>query len=444
MRLPGEYLYVMENHSAALRVWESHNVHNACCVHLDAHLDIGWLSKEGVKLMGRQGKDLGRLRERDCFLHTQEGHFDIASWLSVAISAGMLSELFWVVPNEVWFDSPLLLQKLLSYQVGDIDRTSFIYLRQHEEPYRFTIGMTDIVVCRLGQLPPLKRGRILLDIDLDYFSRYREPGNGGDWSEPSIEPSVVVADLHTQVSHAEVTTVSVSWNGGYMPNNLLPKVLPICNGAENIQEREVWNELDYRHEGSYVEYTWACGLLHRKRPAEALQFARRAAELDPQIGAYHYAVSLSAAGVGDLVSAAEARDQCLSSGTVESAQVLNDFAGISARMGDFQNALALQEKAFAIDQAGSPIISANLMSLYAQAERWDCAQHLAQLTIERQPFNSEAFVVLAIAAQHHSDNMSAAEMWELAAEVSLDDRQKDSYRRRSVRLRLRRKDSNHA
>ena len=67
-----------------------------------------------------------------------------------------------------------------------------------------------------------------------------------------------------------------------------------------------------------------------------------------------------------------------------------------------------------------------------------------QLTIERQPFNSEAFVVLAIAAQHHSDNMSAAEMWELAAEVSLDDRQKDSYRRRSVRLRLRRKDSNHA
>lgn len=444
MRPPGEYLYVMENHTAALRVWESHNVHEARCVHLDAHLDIGWLSEEAARLVDRQGQDLRRLRERDCFLHTKEGHFDIASWLGVAVSAGMLSELFWVVPEEVWFDSSRQLQELLAQQAGSVSRTSFIELGRHKEPYRFTVGRTDVVVCRLDQLPPLQGKQLLLDIDLDYFARYREPGSGGDWSEPSIEPFGVISKLHTRASHAEVTTVSLSWHGGYVPGNLLPRVLPLCDGAGNIQGGEVWEGLDRRREGSYAEYTWACGLLHRKRPAEALQFALRAIRLDPQVGAYHYAVSLSAAGMGDLVGAAEARDRCLSIGTVESAQVFNDFAGISARVGDLQDALVLQERAFAIDQAESPIISSNLMTLYAQAGRWDRAQHLAQLTVERQPFSSEAFVVLATAAQHHGDSTHAAEMWELAAEVALDDRQKASYRRRGARLRSHRKESNHA
>ncbi|VDK57260.1 unnamed protein product [Cylicostephanus goldi] len=326
---------------------------------------------------------------------------------------------------------------------SNISRASFIELGRHKEPYRFTVGTTDIVVCRLDRLSPLKRGRILLDVDLDYFSRYRDSGNDGDWSEPSIEPFDIVSDLRARISDPEITTVALSWHGGYVPNNLLVRIIPICNDAENLQKREVWGGFDRQPTSSYLEYTWACGLLHRKRPAEALQFARRAVDADPEVGAHHYAISLGAAGVGDLASAAAARDRCLSCGTIESAQVLNDFAGISVRMGDIQGALVLQEKAFAVDQAESPIVSANLMSLYAQTGNWDRAKDLAQITIEWQPFNPEAFVVLATTAQYNGGNISAAEMWELAAEITLDDRQKASYRRRSARFRSYRKDSNH-
>lgn len=79
MRLPGESLYLMMNHSTALRVWKEHEVQNACCIHLDAHLDIGWLSLEVKKLLTQPNWYLDSLNERDCFLHTQEGHFDISS-----------------------------------------------------------------------------------------------------------------------------------------------------------------------------------------------------------------------------------------------------------------------------------------------------------------------------------------------------------------------------
>ncbi len=61
MRLPGGSLYVMENHSTALRVWENHDVREALCVHLDAHLDIGWLSEETGRLAADREHSFGGL-----------------------------------------------------------------------------------------------------------------------------------------------------------------------------------------------------------------------------------------------------------------------------------------------------------------------------------------------------------------------------------------------
>ncbi|WP_396027336.1 hypothetical protein [Actinomyces ruminicola] len=433
----------MENHSTALRVWENHDVREALCVHLDAHLDIGWLSGESVRLAADREYSLAGLHERDCLLHTREGHYDIANWLGVALAAGMVSELFWVVPDEVWFNSSRQLQELLTRQIGQVSIASFAELGRHKSPYRFMTGKTEIVVCTLEQLPLLHTETLLLDIDLDYFARYRDLPGGRDWSEPSVDPADVITELRARVPHADVTTVSLSWHGGYLPYDLLPRVLPLCEGAETVQGGDVWSRQNSRGEGPYADYTRACGLLHRKRPAEAMPFARRAVRADPQVGAYHYAESVSASATGDLLRAAEARDLCLSSGTVDSAQVLNDFAGITARLGDLEDALLLQEKALVVDQVESPIISGNLMALYAQAGRWDRAKELAQLTVTRQPFCSEAFVVLATAAQHHGDRVNAVDMWEHAAECSVDVYQKASYRRRADRLRSNRRELNY-
>jgi len=434
MRPPGVTLHLMENHSTALLAWLSHGVRDARCVHLDAHLDVGWVSPEGTDSLAPGGPGLCGLQERDCFLHTQEGLFDIASWLGVALSAGMVSELFWVVPDELWFDRPRQLQDLLLRQVGRATADSVTGLGKQDGPYRFTVHDTELTVCRLTELPFMGSGPVVLDIDLDYFARYRAPGPHGDWSTPWTAPEDVVTELHTRVPGAEVTTLSLSRHGGYLPEPLYAQVASLCHGAEPVPGGDVWHRADDMSTGPYADYTRACGLLHRNRPAEALEVARRAAAAAPEIGAYHYAVALGADATGDLAGATEAIDRCIVSGTVESAQVLNDFAGMAARAGDLDTALARQHAAFALDRADNPIISGNLMALHAQAGQWDRAQELALTTVDRQPFNSAAFVVLATAAQHHGDTATAAEAWGHAADIALDSRSAAGYRRRAARL----------
>lgn len=170
-------------------------------------------------------------------------------------------------------------------------------------------------------------------------------------------------------------------------------------------------------------------------PAEAASFARRAAVAAPDAGAYQYTVALCSSGIGDLLGAAAAMDECLSSGSIGSAQVLNDFAGICARLGSVNEALHLQEKAANLDMSGSPLVSGNLVALYAQTERWDRAQKLAYITLERQPFGVESWAVLATAAQHHGDMAGAAESWAQAACATLPGAAQMAYWRRAARIR---------
>lgn len=435
MRLPGDALYSMENHSTALNVWERHGVQDAQCVHLDAHLDAGWFSTDAATTRNTSALSSSELKERDCFLHTKEGHFDISSWIGVALFRRHVSRLFWVVPDEVWFQNSRRLQELLSRQVGHVTLDSYLQISGSGSPYRFVLESTEIIVCRLAELPSMETGTLLLDVDLDYFARYHPAPSAENWSQPWTDPRRVVLDLQTRVPQASITTVSVSWHGGYVPNELMPYVLPLTEGSDQIVDGDVWDRHDDRLFGPYADYTRACGLLHRNLPAEAAPFARRAAAAAPDVGAYQYAVALCSSGIGDLLGAAAAMDECLSSGSIESAQVLNDFAGIYARLGSVNDALHLQEKAANLDMSGSPIISGNLMALYAQTERWDRAQRLAYITLERQPFNVESWAVLATAAQHHGDMAGAAESWAQAARATLPGAAQMAYRRRAARIR---------
>lgn len=348
----------------------------------------------------------------------------------------MVSDLFWVVPDEVWFRSSRQLQELLTQQIGSVSLESFAGLSKFNNSYCFTTGNVKVYVCCLSELPKLDSSRVLLDVDLDYFARYRE-SILGDWSDCWIDPVDIATELRRRLPNPEVTTISLSWNGGYTPASIIPRVLSICEGAKRVREGDHWGRSDWFCKDSYADYTQACGLLHRKRPEEAIRFAQRAVCANPHVGAYHYIESLCIAATGDLAAATISRDRCLSTGTVDSAQVLNDFAGITSRIGDIQNAILLQEKAFNIDKTGSPIISANLMSLYTQSGIWDKARDFARITLTRQPFNCEAFVVLATAAQHFDDRANMVNMWLKAAEASLDPRQKAAYRRRAGRLRAR-------
>ena len=266
MRLPGDALYSMENHSTALNVWERHGVQDAQCVHLDAHLDAGWFSVDAATTRNMSAVSSSELKERDCFLHTKEGHFDISSWIGVALFRRHVSRLFWVVPDEVWFQNSRRLQELLSRQVGHVTLDSYLQISGSVSPYRFVLESTEIIVCRLTELPSMKAGTLLLDVDLDYFARYHPAPSAENWSQPWTDPRRVVLDLQTRVPQASITTVSVSWHDGYVPNELMPYVLPLTEGSDQIVDGDVWDRHDDRLFGPYADYTRACGLLHRNFP----------------------------------------------------------------------------------------------------------------------------------------------------------------------------------
>lgn len=431
--LPGADRHYMENHSSALTLWGAADATDMVCVHLDAHLDVGW-HPESSRVLLDEPVDEWRHHERDCFLHTSEGLYDIANWLGLALARGMVSRLYWVVPDEVWFTSGRQVQDLLLRQVGQTSIDSFAGLADQAGPYTLNVLGVDVVICRLRELPALGSTPVLLDLDLDFFARYRTPGAGQDWSASWIGVDEVCGTLRSRVPNAALTTVSASCHGGFLPSDLRPDLQVVADDCAAPPGHDRWHGRPETCTRAYQDYTWACGLLHRGRPAEALPFARRAVAADPSVGAYRYAHAMSADGVGDQRSAEIAIDACLATGSIESAQVSNDAAGIHSRAGRPGEALASLDTALTLDGGANPVILGNLMSHHAREGDWDSAGEYAHRTLTSQPFNPDAWATLATVHARNGDYHDSAEAYVTAARVTPNEHAAAGYQRRAARL----------
>ncbi|MBT9584770.1 tetratricopeptide repeat protein [bacterium] len=178
----------MEDHRDAFFFWQSLGIREACCLHVDAHLDT---SEFEVPILSELP-----LPQINC-----------GNYLLHALRQGLVSEVIWVIPPHL-----CNYELDLTWALGELGRWNFLKLddvaalRMVEGRVHGQLEGRPLTICTSDRLPPLTQG-YLLDIDADYFL-----GSSDEvWQTPF--------QLHQLLGAQpwQAVTVAYSVQGGYTP-----------------------------------------------------------------------------------------------------------------------------------------------------------------------------------------------------------------------------------
>lgn len=190
---PSTNVHVIENHDAALPLWRAAGLRRQPLLHVDAHPDMAWVPEEGF--------------------------INIANFLCQALREGLVSDLYWIVPDACWAD-PAGRIKIVEYMRALINR----YPGAHPRPQITDDAAAFNALGHLIQIRPLGRlprydTPVLLDIDLDFLFISRLPDTHGQppAEQPWCYPETLIEALRAQGVRSIFTTVALSVEGGYTP-----------------------------------------------------------------------------------------------------------------------------------------------------------------------------------------------------------------------------------
>jgi Tfp pilus assembly protein PilF len=214
-------IVVMEDHDKAYYAWKEHHVCARTLVHVDAHIDFGWVpeidfGEIGADSRSFSGLSRGRLLLNP-FLKSRVKMVNIGNYICPAIREGMVNKFYWVVPDESWASGRgkkhimKQLQQLLkikTYSGGKIE--------QHKDHIRCRIMKTDLIVCSLGNLERIEES-VLLDIDVDFMLTKHIWDDLNPERFPWIFPEELYEKIGSKISNIDVLTIAYSVEGGFTP-----------------------------------------------------------------------------------------------------------------------------------------------------------------------------------------------------------------------------------
>jgi tetratricopeptide (TPR) repeat protein len=189
---PGVRLVIVDCHDEALQRWREAGVRAATAVHVDAHPDCEWADGDQVT---------------------------IASFLSPALRDGLITTLYWIIPDAAWHD-PATRAAVADYMTGVLARYPGAPVAAAPDAHelRWTVMGRAVAVRPLSALPQVD-GPLLLDVDMDFCLISRLPDVEGALPplRPWCWPEQLAAALRPCAETAAVTTISRSVDGGYVP-----------------------------------------------------------------------------------------------------------------------------------------------------------------------------------------------------------------------------------
>ena len=187
---------LIENHDEAYHVWRDRGVEEMVPVHIDAHHDMygSWTpsSDKGIT---------------------------IANYVLPALESGIVSEVFWLVPDKSWAsakdrqDTEQIVEKIVTKNGG-----SSSDLQVNERQIRAVVLGKPLTVCTLDNLPEID-GETLLDIDVDFFIIPNISYNGiVNYGElPWCWPADLISRLSATKLRTDLVTIAYSVEGVYTP-----------------------------------------------------------------------------------------------------------------------------------------------------------------------------------------------------------------------------------
>ncbi len=217
---PLEHVYLFENHNESYLIWKEHEVKDRILVHIDGHIDCDWIPDVHLNkiLSCRTAEEVQEYIVHPYRIHSgYGGSISIWNFIYPAARAGMVKEIYWIVPGGT-FDRKDPLQDLrasLAIKMHGITLAEIESLEMHGGLVTGRLLDIPITICELGSLPMLD-GTVLLDIDVDYLST----DSAIDQKvvlDPVSFPDAFIDELSRKRLKTDIVTISYSSVGGFLP-----------------------------------------------------------------------------------------------------------------------------------------------------------------------------------------------------------------------------------
>lgn len=224
---PIERIVIMENHNLAFSVWQKEKVRNRVLIHIDAHLDFGWIPDKKLYkiLLSNTLREENLPPNKKVLWHQEEEIMktvNTGNYLYPALRDGVIRELYWVVPDKIW-DMPeerAIIKKIFQQILEKQPQEKEAPILSGKKSLVTTICGRKFTTCKLANLPTINKS-VLLDIDLDFFivnSRLEERASITTANKkPWMWPSELIAFLKNKRIKTDCVTISYSVAEGFTP-----------------------------------------------------------------------------------------------------------------------------------------------------------------------------------------------------------------------------------
>jgi len=268
-RKPPKEIVMMEDHDKAYHAWEKSGVRKKVLVHVDAHIDFGWVPDVDIDEL----KDIHEDAFLNPFTKSRKKMMHIGNYIYLAIRDGMVSKFYWVVPDESWKSRRG--RRFIKRQLRGLMSTKRCADRKiasSKDSFRCRILDTEIIVSALDGLEEI-REPALLDLDVDFLVTGRIWDDLDARRMPWIFPDELAERLNPKLGEIEVLTISYSVEGGFTP----------------LRFKYLGDHLKMLFEGKLPEHKAAAmgskrmALLHEKhgRTRDAMAYFEKALQEDP-------------------------------------------------------------------------------------------------------------------------------------------------------------------
>jgi tetratricopeptide (TPR) repeat protein len=209
-------IVMMEDHDRAYHAWKERGVAAGTLVHVDAHIDFGWIPEADFDEISPDGQGL-RAPLLNPFIRTRKKMVDIGNYICPAIKDGMVKKFYWIVPDESWRDRRGF-GHIVNYMKGlrKIKRYAGGALEVRSDHIRCGILGREVIVCSLEGLERIDEP-VLLDIDVDFMLTPRIWDDLSPGRVPWISSEELFERLGAKINNVDVLTIAYSVEGGFTP-----------------------------------------------------------------------------------------------------------------------------------------------------------------------------------------------------------------------------------
>lgn len=369
---PIENVVMMEDHDGAYYAWKQAELKDRIAVHIDAHIDFGWIPERDPEAL----LNLGTLRELENQSSTDslwnftgrptDKLVDLGNYLNPALREGILRSVYWVAPDRFFATRERQAQlEAMLHEMRKANPRALQQIAWSNGVLRAELYGKPLTICPLANIPRFQED-VLLDIDTDFLIinsispayPYPDHPNPTPWTWPDE----LVERLRERGLRSDFVTIAYSVEGGYTPLDYkyLADDLASLLRDPDLPAAQLWL-MSLKRDAACAHDTG--------KFAEAREAYERTLALDPDDASVHYRLAQLAYEQGHVDEARRYYEQTVTLDPTYRTEY-NNVGPVYLSLGQFTQSAAEYRKIIALDPQHASA-HRGLGDLSVQQGRWD-------------------------------------------------------------------------